>query len=454
MRKFISQESGNKYQAFLDVINNEPFSISDIDHQSLLEFLNFGSFYFENTLLKGIRKRFTHQIFSLDIVNGFVEESQESDNPMQWEDIDDPFSTFLDFFEQRVHHLRDKKISVDLTGGIDSRLLATVLKHFGVHFDTAFSLNSGDAQEAKIVKQVADCLGVDLYILESDDIQTEEELDDLFRLSDGLWDLLKLKSLKDNQSWRQENGYDLIITGVGGELYKDFWWQQDFPFYNRNNADLEKLISMRMYPAQIDENWFGANLQKQFKNYQAEFRKKLQPFVRKSNTRTYDQIYYHVRIKEQVSILSNITSQFVDTYSPLLEPELLKIGYNLPRKKRFFNQFHREVITRINPEVAKIKTTEGNISVSADLSDKLLDIKNYGLHKTKSLVRKLRSSQTREQVKNDLKSFDLQKRYQEALMVLREAGFISNQIPKNHQKIGKKIVGRLITLAEVVKKIG
>lgn len=454
MRKFTAQKSGDKYPSFLDAIEAESFTISDIDHQALLEFLTFGSFYFEDTLVEGIKKQFTHQGYNLDIDDGLVEELHESEHPLKRKTIDDPVCEFLDFFEQRAHHLQDKKISVDLTGGIDSRLVATVLRHFGVAFDAAFSLHSGDAQEAEIVQEVANCLGVNVHILHSEESNgSKEDFEGLFKLSDGLWDFTGLGSLRYNQTWRREKGYDLVITGVGGELYKDFWWQQDFPFYNNKSTDLDKLISMRMYPAKINENWLGDWLQESYKNYQASFKEKLQLYVQETNTQSYDHIYYHVRIKEQVSVLSNITSQFLGTYSPLLESELLTIGYNLPRRKRFFNQFHRDVITRIHPEVAKIRTTEGNISVSDNLFDKVSDINKYGLHKAKSLFLKLRGQQRDVNFKNSSKEFILQRHYEESLYLLRDFGLVSNKIPNDHHKVQKNIVGRLITLSEVIKKM-
>jgi hypothetical protein len=453
MRKFISASSNKEYESFLKAIDEEPFGIDELDHQSLLNFLIFGSLNFDDTFHSGIKKRFSHQVYSLDKRNGLTLEMPQSDNPLKTEIVNNSVESFLEFFEDRISHLKNRRITLDLTGGIDSRLVASILHYYDVDFDAAFSLNSGDLKEAEIAKKVADILGVELHILESDASIDQEELSQLFKLSDGLWDYLGLKYLKQNQAWRKQQNYDLVITGVGGELYKDFWWQQDFPLYNKKQTDLKRLISMRMYPVKIKQEWLGEKIKLSLEYFWASFEERLKVHVKETNTKTYDQIYYHVRIKEQVSHLSHVTSNYLETYSPLLEPELLKIGYNLPRKRRFFNQFHREVITKVNAEVAKIETTEGNMTVSNKITDKWSDLGNYGQHKVKSLMKKINNQKTNNIQETFPFDQEVQELYREALDVLKNSGLISDKIPEDYLEIPKNIVGRLLTISEVVKRI-
>src|SRR5690606_26568843 len=216
---------------------------------------------------------------------------------------------------KRKRFFDGKKISVDLTGGIDSRLVATILQYLGVSFDSFFSLEVGSTQESEIVKRVAEELKIDLKLI--DPISSKTDLAFLFKKSDGLWDTLAIESLVNSQSWRKKEEYDLIITGVGGELYKDFWWLQDFPLYNKSATNLERLIKYRMYPMNGMLEWWSQT-KVRIEEFEKDFRVRLNKHIAENNTRTYDQIYYNVRIKEMVSVLSKITADYVDTYSPLL----------------------------------------------------------------------------------------------------------------------------------------
>lgn len=447
MRTFKSITTGNEYQSFLEVLSEESFTPDDINRKAILDFITFGALNFEDTFIKKIQKKFTHQPNQLDVVNGLIDSTYNSRNPLEDSNIENSVNDFISFFEKRANHLKSKNISLDLTGGIDSRLVAVVLHYLDVPFDTAFSINSGDEKELQIARQVAQQLGVRFTVMSSDGIEDESELNTLFEYADGLWDVLKLKALIENQKWRKSEGYDLVITGVGGELYKDFWWQQDFPLYRKVKSNLPRLIKTRMYAANIQDEWLSNSLKPVYSTYQDELIKQLMQFEIEINTKTYDQIYFHFRIKEQVSLLSNITQNFIDTYSPLLEPELLKIGYNLPRAKRFFNRFHRTLITKLNPEVAKIPTTEGGMSVSNYYSYLFRDIGLFSKVKSRKAYNKFfRSGTYSSKVKCEKVPEVIVEELERNLTILKEMDILHHSV--DMKTLPAALYGRFITLGK------
>lgn len=137
-----------------------------------------------------------------------------------------------------------------------------------------------------------------------------------------------------------------------------------------------------MYPYTFPDNWKGKRILKTDKSFKSSFIEKLNSYQKETNSNTYDNIYLNVRMAEIVSSMSNATEHFISVYNPLLEPELLSIGYSLKRGDRFFNNFHRHVITNLNPAIAKIRTTEGGISVSNQPFHVLNDILKYGSNKS------------------------------------------------------------------------
>lgn len=447
--RIFSTKDNNSYSSLLECLDKEDFTIEDLNFSAILEFLTFGNFYFEETILSEVHKKFSHQKYTLDKNQGFENVIFNPENPLREQQLSNPVEQFLSFFEERADHLKQRKISIDLTGGIDSRLIATVLQYFNIPFDAAFSLDSGDEQEAEIVRKVADKLGANLHIVKSDEINSDEEAAQLYKLSDGLLDVLSLKSLKNTQQWRKDNGYDLVITGVGGELYKDFWWQQDFPFYSRRRSNIERLVNTRMYPTYINPNWFGKNMKEAVATQRTDFLKKLQKYKKALNTQTYDQIYYHVRIKEQVSALTEATENYLDSYSPLLESELLQIGYNLPRSQRFFNRFHREIITRLGPEIAKIPTTEGGMSISNKCYNLSRDLGRYGIDKSRKVRSRILSK--KKQIVRKRSSQLIENKVKEAMAILKEVEIFSNNVQS--QNLPEILWGRILTLGMIIKKM-
>ena len=96
-----------------------------------------------------------------------------------------------------------------------------------------------------------------------------------------------------------------------------------------------------------------------------------------SNTQTYDNISFAYHAATEVGRLLAAGSSVVPVYAPLVEIDLVRYGFHMPRRKRFFNNFHREMITKLNPRVARIPTAEGGMTVSSRFRDVALDAVKY-----------------------------------------------------------------------------
>jgi len=453
--RIFQTEDGTEYNSFLECLNDQKFTAKDLDLASIAEFLIYGQLHREATFLKSVTKHFTHQPYRLDINNGLTENSIGSGNPLQnrpSNSLKKDQKKFLLFFEDRAVHLNDRKLSIDLTGGIDSRLIASILHALDVKFDALFSMISGDENELHIVHQLCNKLDVDLHVIREENLIDEKELDALYQLSDGLWNPLKIRSLSKAQKWRKSQNYDLAITGVGGELYKDFFWQQNFPFYTSRKHHFERLNRLRMYPSMMPEEWIGVKFRNEYTNFQNSFVSNLKRYQKKYNTQTYDQIYYQVRVKETTSALSKMSSNYLPVYSPLLEPELLEIGYNLKRRHRFFNYFHRSLITNCTPEIAKIPTTEGGVSVSVKGNYVFKDLFRYGVNKSNSLYSKVIGKRfTSPPTHSDFEM--LSATIEDSIKRLKQAEILSGAAPVSALSYPDEIAGRLLSLSKLIEQL-
>jgi hypothetical protein len=436
-RSFKDLNNGMTYKSFFDSIAGKSFSKSDLDVEEIADFLIHGWFYFSGTPVKTIKKEFDHQFHLLDSRNDY-------DESLSFNDI---VELFIAKFELISQKLRSKKLSVDLTGGIDSRLVAVLSRYFDLKFDCVFSLISGSNSELELAKKVSKELGSKLHIIEKNDLQFN--IEEHFDYSDGLADIYSLESLMMALEFRSMQDFDLTITGVGGELYKDFWWQQDFPFYGSIKPNLPKLVYSRMYPARYPDDLFQLE-ELSFNTRINQFINNLRFYVEDKNTATYDRIYHEVRIKEHVSTLSGISAQFVPSYSPLLENELVKLARLIPARKKWFNQFHREIISKLNKPIAQVPITEGGITVSNSFINLTNDAFLYSSVKAKKVLRRFSSSNPKRGLIKDNIDNEF---FAQAVNSLKSYNIINPEFTWDQYNLPMKLKTRLISVYLLISNL-
>jgi hypothetical protein len=238
-----------------------------------------------------------------------------------------------------------------------------------------------------IAQQVADALGLELQVTERK--MNDVDWGEVFKDCDGLFDVVRACSQVQMRRERLKRGINLVVSGVGGELLKDFWWLQDLPFYARTKPNIEKLYAFRISPEALQHSYLSEPYRAVSLGCRQRTLNDLSQYVVAGNTRTYDRIYYFYKMREYAgrSISNNLHE--VACYAPYLERGVAAFGYQLPRTQRFFNNFHRRTITSLNPAVARIPTTEGGISVSAERFVIGRDLLRYASDKAMRLSNKL-----------------------------------------------------------------
>jgi hypothetical protein len=343
--------------SFLEVVSREQLRPDDLDPEAVVEFLHFGNIYSGNTLFSQIRKIEADEIVE-SRVDGSIATYKKS-IPDLSRRSHRSFEEILCSFARSV---ANEKVSVDLTGGIDSRLLAVALDYAGLKFEVALS-GYREQEDVPIAEEVAKLLGRDFVLTPHSPQQTD--WDDLFAINDGLFDLAKSDRSVQLQRDRVQRGITLAVSGAGGELYKDFWWLQDFPFYARRRPNLERLYDIRFFPGRLEYRIFGPRYQASAASLRKRMIESWLPYRAGTNTETYDRIYYGEKMREFAGRFLTNSSKILCVNAPYIDREMVSIGYNLARSKRFFNGFHRALITKYSPRIAATRTTEGGISASA-----------------------------------------------------------------------------------------
>jgi len=180
------------------------------------------------------------------------------------------------------------------------------------------------------------------------------------------------------------------LRGAGGELFKDYWWLQDSPWYARKQPNIKKLFHTRIAPVEPHHTYLAGPYRQISDQYARRFCDRLSNYVAPGNTQTYDRIYYEVKMRDYAGRFLTSHLRLLKCYAPYLDRELVAVGYNLPQHVRAFNVFHRRMMTRYAPRVAAIRSTEGGMSVSASFGRVLSDIPRYAYDKLSRLERKVR----------------------------------------------------------------
>jgi hypothetical protein len=332
----------------------------DLDPEAVAELVTQGQIAFGRTAFASIRRIEAGQVVVLPWSG-----ASPRHVPKPLPGLDEPPALgLLEQLEQLVPSLAGHRISLDLTGGLDSRLLAVALARLDVEFETATTGRPGSA-DVRLGREVAARLGRDHVIVEHRPQELAAELEGLLTGSGCLVNPLVSQRELQLQRVRAERGVDLVIHGLGGESFKDFFWQQDFPRYWGAHADLERLWRMRIERPQTRAAPLAGEYAVAAGRIPLRYIERMGAYRMPRKTQTYDRIFFEVRSRDVNGRALTLRSQVIPTFAPLVDLDVQRLAFCLPRRSRVFNGFHRRTLTGLDPGIARVATTDGGMTASS-----------------------------------------------------------------------------------------
>ena len=438
--------------SFLMVLDNEKPSASDLNPRAINDFLHFGFVYFNETFFKSIQALSKDDFFEIDRHGNrkiCKKEIPELHGPVKF--------NFHDHFKNFALALQSyNNISADLTGGFDSRLIVAMLMYFDVDFEMAVSGRQG-IKDIKIPAKIAEILQKPFYITYHDATKLREaDLRKIFEMVDSQMDVISYHRNYQFNLDRKKRKVDMQLNGSGGALYKDFWWLQDFPFYKKKKSNIEKLYKYRIEAVEFPHYLLGDQLRTVSQKFKNNTIQKLFDYRLTYNTQTYDNINYNHKT-QNASAYITAASRFFNCTAPLLELDLARFGFSQKRSTRFFNNFHKEYITKYYPQISKIKTTE-RVRCSSHTKDKIFDVFNYLYDKqirlTMQILRKtlkktyLQESPTDKRIYNIVRNFPITDDIEN---ILKKYEIISRDTFL--KKVKDQYLGRFISLGMLLERM-
>jgi hypothetical protein len=339
---------------------------------ALAEFLAHGAVFGPGTFVTGVRKLRWDELLELPAAGGAPRLLPKR---LEAPSLDDGESVVA-HFGPLAHSLTGLKVSADVTGGFDTRLIVCLLHKAGAAFEIAIA-GRADAEDVRIAATIARMLERPFFVTPHDLTQLEAELPLVFHDNDGQMDLCTFHRLRQHCLARLARGVQVMTHGAGGAHFKDSLSFQDFPRYGSPAVNFKRFYDLRIAPVAIPHHYLtteGATLLAQVRRQAlAQFAE----FKAATNNESYDRVAYFLRSSEVYGrVYSSYINLGLDVAAPLLDWRNVQVAIKLSPWRRFFNGWHRQVLTAYCPKLAALRTSEG-VTASSELRHLLPDIIGY-----------------------------------------------------------------------------
>lgn len=404
----------------------EAESAQDFDEEEVCNYLALTRRFGGHTIIKGIET--TNNLYYYEVSRDGITCREKGLNDISGStSISNP----LHFFEDISFALSEKKVICALTGGYDSRMVLALLCTYK-HLDSFIGGDNYECKEIAISQKVAEAGGINHRI-----IPTERP---------GINpDVLKLRFLNNNGAYTdfstggyrvtsyvdelERAGYEVLVTGNTGGMHKDLWFLQDFPFYARKKTRVSRFFSFRMEVISYKE-YLGEAMLSIYSSQRISTLENMSHMIKPINTQSYDMFGWELDCQ---STLRSPEASMITVYSPLQEIDLVRFSFHLPRMKRFYNLFQRDLTTTASKAMARIPTVYGTTESSEPLyilRDAFLQTLSFIKRATNLTFRKLFRRFLFQQpvsnlyIEDDIRSLDITST---ALDWCKHRGFISNK---------------------------
>lgn len=323
------------------------------NYDAITEFIHFNCIYSDSTLCNEILrtdslKYYTFNQLDLD---GKEKELNIWDSKLKYKSLHE-------FMGDLLYASDGKKIVDIITGGTDSRTVLSHLFSFGVDYDLAIS-GSEEMIDVKIAQKIATKLGKDIHVSDEgvDDID-EDWLRKLFLRTDGVYGTFSRYRLHKKNTMLEQFGYQLELGGVAGELYKNSFLNQDFPFYNTRGINKNRFYKLKINPLRFDFKYFTETIKKSCLLMEERVLDNIFDNLDGRKSKRYFRAGSRI-IRYRMTTLSNSSNLSVPSMSPFIEIDNIKLTYDKNPWKLELNKWQRKEVSNYCPNIADIETDRG-----------------------------------------------------------------------------------------------
>lgn len=256
-------------------------------------------------------------------------------------------------------------IWVDLTGGFDSRLVAALVENCGLSFRATCEGPSA-APDVGISSHIAHDLG---WVYQHNQLPENWGQERYAFLSQALgkgdahYEVLKLSGVIWDQYQRAQE-LNTSICGLGGELWRGFFWKQEFSNMGRSaTVNYDRLVDYRiLHP--IDAGVFNdaSRIRWIREELKSLLRSVADQYIDLPNTLKLDCIYAFKNTGHTGAHISSVTG-LQRVFAPLFFKEAMTFAISTNFRWRNHSRLVRHIIEEVNPSLANFETTAGGPAI-------------------------------------------------------------------------------------------
>ncbi|MFY9397760.1 MAG: hypothetical protein WAR22_05280 [Desulfomonilia bacterium] len=314
-----------------------------INPEGVAQFLRTANVYGSGTIYREISLLEPGSIYRARI----VPEPGEPEQKTYWKspvEIDEgmSFARARDLLGRRllegVEPFAREDLVCDFTAGFDSRLLVAAFSCLRpISNLPTFVFGPGTSKEVMLVREYCRTLGMSNLHLELPDDWGEmlpRYVDRALEVCDGEENAVVYAPILLAQE-HKASSHRYSVGGLGGELYRDFWWIQEL-YGSRRPANLDRLISLRILQYEFDPSIFSDEWRPVIAgvkdSLQWAFEETLSDMDRRGtyNTLQIDSLYLRQKIRRWAGRTLSSSSRIVGTIAPLTLKGCLEAAMVVP----------------------------------------------------------------------------------------------------------------------------
>lgn len=369
-----------------------------LSEQGASQFLVSGSVYGRYTLWENIQRSTAGTVLEIDHT-GITESiyfSLSANDEIRKLSLHDTVDQAIAVLSQSIQAFttREGTAWMDLTGGFDSRLLASLFFKNGASF-RAMCEGPVTSPDVRISSRISHEMGWEYRNVNLPGSWGKDRYNCLAQAlgrGDGHYDVFKLSRVLWRQQEQSVSELRASVCGNAGGLWRGFFWKQEFFNAGRTkNVNYDRLIDYRiLHP--IDPTIFG-NL-KRIDLVRDELKSLLmavgEQYAGSINTLKLDCIFAFRDIGHTGAHIAAVTG-LQRVFAPYILKDTLQFAISTNSKWRSHSRMVRLMIEKLNPILANYETTSGGPASPMRLTN-INKFAPYWVGIGKQLVRKVSHS--------------------------------------------------------------